>query len=363
MVGYILRVSPSTDGVFLGGLTGGESALPLSGSTVVWPFEEMDRHALLLGGTDRDRAETSMRIAHEVASKTDAQVFYLSAGGDLAAGERFAALMREAGRGVRVFPAEPFDAWRGGDWRYIDNRLRAVFPREAPWDPQDDADQVALDIACNQPQGPPRSSAELLERLLSDPLFEVDPTPLTRAQREHAHRLYATFFERAGSRFDGDWAWEDADTAYVRLGPLAPGGDTAATTRLLLTDFLQYLAERKQEEEGRFCLAIVEGFEAFKFFLDDPPLLWQASHGRGGLVLACDSPAWLDPDAQRADLYNRLWLVLAFAMGDTQALSPLVADRFDLSQIPRLPAGTAWAIKDGLAAEVAIDEAPHPSSS
>ncbi len=353
--------SPSStpQGVFLGRLLGGESALPLSGSSVVWPFEEIKRHALLFGGTSQDRAETSMRIAHEVAAKTDAQVLYISAGGDLDVGERFAALMRGAGRQVRVFPSEPFDAWRGSDWRYIVNRLRAVFPREAPWDPQDDAIMVALQIACNQPQGPPRSSAELLDRLVSDSVFAADQSPLTREDRERTRRRYATFFERAGSRLDGDWSWEDADTAYVRLGPLAPGGDTAATTRLLLTDFASYLAERK--EKGRVCVAIVEGFEAFAFYRDDPSILGRASQEDTGLVLTCDSTAWLESDGQHPSLFTALWLVIAHAMGDPEKLARILMDRFDPGEIRDLPAGTAWVIKSGLAVEVAIDPALPPS--
>ena len=100
----------------LGPRLAGEQALPIGpGGELVWPFADMCRHAVILGASGTGKTETSMRIAHEVAFKSDAPVFYLDAKGDRGGAERFCALMEMAGR-PRVFPNQPFDAWRG-DWR------------------------------------------------------------------------------------------------------------------------------------------------------------------------------------------------------------------------------------------------------
>ena len=92
----------------------------------------MRRHAVILGASGSGKTETSMRIAYEVACKSEAPVFYLDAKGDREGAERFCSLMGAAGRRVRVFPNEPFDAWRG-DWRGIANRLLEVIQFARGW--------------------------------------------------------------------------------------------------------------------------------------------------------------------------------------------------------------------------------------
>ena len=92
---------------------------------LVWPFADICRHAVILGASGTGKTETSMRIAHEVAAKTEMPVFYLDAKGDRRTAERFCALMAAAGRRHPGLPERAFDAWRG-DWRAIANRLLEV---------------------------------------------------------------------------------------------------------------------------------------------------------------------------------------------------------------------------------------------
>jgi predicted NACHT family NTPase len=61
---------PAPRGVILGRRLSGGGALPACASGVVWPFERMRRHAVILGASGSGKTETSMRIAHELASKT-----------------------------------------------------------------------------------------------------------------------------------------------------------------------------------------------------------------------------------------------------------------------------------------------------
>ncbi len=147
-----------------------------------------------------------MRIAHQVATQTDAPVFYLDAKGDRPAAERFCALMRAAGRRVRVFPNEPFDAWRG-DWRAIVNRLLEVieFVPEGPAAYYRDIAKTALQLACNHPDGPPRSSAELLGRLDYELLLNAHgpSTAVLSLPRDKVSQVrlrYEAFFGQMGAR-------------------------------------------------------------------------------------------------------------------------------------------------------------------
>lgn len=137
------------EGVVLGRRVGGESVLPLDSSgRFVWPFSQMPRHAVILGASGTGKTETALQIAHEVAMKTDAPVFYVDAKGDRTAAERFCGLMSAAGRHPRVFPNERFDAWRG-DWRAIVNRLLEVvkFAPEGPAAYYRDIAKTALQLA------------------------------------------------------------------------------------------------------------------------------------------------------------------------------------------------------------------------
>ena len=159
----------------------------MSGPNLVWPFEQMRRHAVILGASGTGKTETSMRIAQEVAAKSEAHVFYLDAKGDR--GLRRALHGADAGRRSRrrVFPNEPFDAWRG-DWRGIANRLLEViqFATEGPAAYYRDIAKTALQLACNHPDGPPRCSAELLGGWTTSRCW----TPTGRAAR--CSRCHAT---------------------------------------------------------------------------------------------------------------------------------------------------------------------------
>ena len=173
----------------------------------------MRRHAVILGASGSGKTETSMRIAHEVASKSEAQVFYLDAKGDRGSAERFCALMGAAGRAVRVFPNEPFDAWRG-DWHGIANRLLEViqFASEGPAAYYRDIAKTALQLACNHPDGPPRSSAELLARLDYELLLNAHgpSTAVLSLPRDKVSQVrlrYQAFFGQLGRALDGDWSW------------------------------------------------------------------------------------------------------------------------------------------------------------
>jgi hypothetical protein len=380
---------PVPEGVVLGRRLAGERALPLRGPNLLWPFEQMRRHAVILGASGTGKTETSMRIAHELATKTDAQVFYLDAKGDRGAAERFSALMRAAGRRVRVFPNEPFNAWRG-DWRGIANRLLEVieFAPEGPAAYYRDIAKTALQLACNHPDGPPRCSAELLARLDYELLLNAHgPSSallsLPRDKVSQVRMRYQAFFGQLGCALDGEWSFEDADAAYLLLDSVALGEDAAGTARVLFADFAHYFALRKEPE--RFCLLFADEFAAIAAASDVAIKVEQARGFNAGMVLVPQNPSGMGPRTQRDRILGSVETVIVHALNEPDELAALAGHKrvvelshryeegirrregfarqwqrpkVDPDEIRALSTGTAWVIRRGRAAKVAIERAP-----
>ena len=123
-------------------------------------------------------------------------------------------------------------------------------------------------LACTAPHGPPRSSAELLERLDRNTLSGLwAGTPKANSplsfKDEHIasfrHR-YQAFFDTIEGQLDGSFAFEDADSRYLLLNELVYGDETTKLARFLLEDFKQYVAARKRR--GHQVLLIIDEFSA-----------------------------------------------------------------------------------------------------
>jgi hypothetical protein len=332
-----------------------------------------------------------MRIAHQLARKTDAQILYLDAKGDRRSAERFLSLMDDAGRATRVFPNEPFDAWRG-DWRGIANRLLEViaFAADGPASYYRDIAKTALQLACNHPDGPPRSSRELLKRLDYEHLLGTHgPTSavlsLPRDRVSQVRLRYQAFFGQLGTLLDGDWSFEDVDSAYFLLDSVALGEDTAGAASLIFADFAHYFSQRKPIE--RFASLIVDEFSAVA---DSSDLAMKVEQARGfntALILVPQTPSGLGTLGQRQRILGSVETVIAHAFSQPEEISPLAGSKrvIELSQrygdgvegdgfarqvdrptvdpdeIRTLPIGTAWAIRRGRATKVAIERAPKAS--
>jgi hypothetical protein len=376
-------------GVVLGRRLAGERVLPLDRGRFVWPLSAMRRHAVIIGASGSGKTETSMRAAYEVARKSDAQVFYLDAKGDRGAAERFTSLMREAGRDVRVFPNEPFDAWRG-DWRGIANRLLEVieFATTGPAAYYRDIAKTALQLACNHPDGPPRCSAELLRRLDYETLLNAHgPSSgvlsLPRDKVTQVRMRYEAFFGQLGCALDGEWSWEDADAAYLLLDSVALGEDAAGTACLLFADFAHYFTQRKERE--RFCVLIADEFSAIATSSDVAMKVEQARSFNAGLVLVPQTPSGMGSPLQRDRILGSVETLIVHALNEPGSLAELggtkrvmeLTHRYEEGVYARqgharqerclkvepddirtLPSGSAWVIRRGQAAKVAIDRAP-----
>ena len=385
--------APLPAGAVLGRRLAGEGALPLGeGGSAIWPFADMRRHAVILGASGSGKTETALRIAYEVATKSTAAVHYLDAKGDRETAGRFVALMAAAGRRTRVFPNEPFDAWRG-DWRAIANRLLEViqFASEGPAAYYRDIAKGALQLACNHPEGPPRSSAELLLRLDYERLLDAHGPSgallaLPREKLSQVRMRYQAFFGQLGLALDGDWAWEDTEASYSLLDSVALGEDTAGAACLLFADFAHYFAKRKPESEP--CLLFADEFAAIAGSSDIAIKVEQARGFNAAMVLIPQTPSGMGLLTQRERILGSVETLLVHALNDPESLVELggskqVIDlthryeegiyarqgharrerrlKIDPDDVRRLPVGNAWVIRRGRVAKLAIERVSDPS--
>ena len=99
-----------------------EHVLPDRQGRVLMPLSRLQRTALVIGAPGSGMTVTLRRLAYGVATVSDWQVIVIDAKGDQVTQQQFAASMRRADRSVRLFPQEPYDAWRGSG-REIANQL------------------------------------------------------------------------------------------------------------------------------------------------------------------------------------------------------------------------------------------------
>jgi hypothetical protein len=380
------------DGVLLGRRLAGDAALPMCGADLLWPRADVPKHALVTGSPGMGKSETAMRMAYDLAAYCDAQVFYLDAKGDPQMAERFAALMAAAGRSARIFPNERFDAWRG-DWRAVCNRLLEAieFAKIGPAAYYRDIAKAVLYLACYHPEGPPRSSEQLLARLDSEALIDahghsaLTRCSLTAEKVSEVRMRYKAFFDQIGIAVDGEWSWEDADAAYFMIDSIAMAEQADGLTCLLFSDFGDFFTKRRHSH--RPCVLFVDEFASIARNTDMARVLEQARSFGVGLVFIPQTFAGLDDRAQEKRILGSVGMVIMHAHPEPEDLAGLagmrqvlaVSHRYEdgdygevasahLEDRPKvepdwvreLGIGEAWLIRRGRAAKVAIARAPEP---
>jgi hypothetical protein len=381
---------PAPEGFVLGRRAWGEAALPVVGGQAVLTAEALVRHVLICGATGSGKTETALRLVHQVAERTDALIFYLDAKADRDAAMRFAALMERAGRRARIFPHEPFDGWRGGP-RDLHARLMEVidFARTGPAAFYRDVAKATLALACDHPGGPPRSSGALLERLDLKALRHAHEDAartrwLSDEQVRGVRMRYEAFFAQARGALDGDWAWDDADAAYLMLPSLAFKDEVRGVARFLLEDFAHFFTQRKPPQ--RLCVMVVDEFAAIADSAGMAPRVEQARGYDTAFVLCPQVVAGLGDRGDQARLLGNVETVICHrvntpdeivALAGTRrvtAISRRVEDgattgdgtirfdhepKIDPNAVRSLPIGTAFVVSRGQAMKLRVDRAPE----
>jgi hypothetical protein len=367
----------------------GERALPVDGGLVLLSPGRLCRHLLVCGATGSGKTETLLRLAYAVASCSDAPVFYLDGKGDRDTAQRFVGLMADAGRSTRVFPNEPFDAWRGRAHE-INGRLMEVIDYAtegaAAW--YRDVAKNVLRLVCEHPDGPPRASGEVLARMDVGALKRAHSKSSTLAalnsQQVGQVRLrYEAFFGQARGALDGGWAWEDTQAAYLLLDSLALREETSGLARLLFEDFAHYFTTRKPRDQ--LALLIVDEFSALADTAGMASRVEQARGFNTGLVLAPQVVAGMGDEREAARILGSVETVIChrvntpeeiiFLAGTRKAMeysshyaqegatgqgSARVQHQFKIepNRVRALEPGVAYVISRGRAMKVAVLRAP-----
>lgn len=318
-------------GVVLARYVSGERALPVSGRLAVLSAARMRRHVLVCGATGSGKTETLLRLAWTLAKRSDAPVFYLDGKGDRENAERFAGLMAQAGRRTRVFPNEPFDGWRG-EPREIRSRLMAMvdYAKHGPAAWYRDVAKAVVGLACEHPEGPPRGSEELLERLNLEALRRAHGekrvlVDLRSSQVEQVRLRYEAVFGETRGALDGSWAWEDAQAAYVLLDSLRLGEEAANVARFLFEDFAQYFAARKPKR--RFCMMIVDEFSALAGRPGMAARVEQARNFNTALILAPQVVAGMGGEEETERILGSVETIVCHALNRPDEIVALAGTR------------------------------------
>jgi hypothetical protein len=336
---------------------------------------------VLVGLPGAGKTETLLRLA-EIGLAQGFDVHVVDAKGDPATAARFAGLCAAYQVEPKLFPAEPYDGWRG-DPAALRNRLARIIDYTEPYYADGARDLLAHLV--DGPGGPPRSLPALLAALAG-----VTPDGLDPAVRRGTLARYRAFAAAAAGSLDGTWAYEDTRASYLLLDGVALGDDAPRLARYLVEDFAHYAAARKPP--NRQALLLVDEFSALR--LPNAAALVERLRSFGaGVVIAAQSPEGLHDDAREADrLLGAAATIVAHRVADpdpivtragtikraershqldgptaTGAGSLRMQDayRIDPNDLRSLPPGVAWVVHGGHAAKIAVTRTsaePAPDS-
>ncbi len=269
--------------------------IPLEDGSLNWiwndlfclPLEELANHGTVIGKTNSGKSETLVRIAG-AAKALGWQVVYVDAKGDYKLMAKFQLAMEAAGaKQVRLFPLERYNGWVGTRDALLSRLLSIDNVAEVTNQGQQHYKNVAdnlLEMAINAPGGPPRTSEELLDRLLVTNGIMYDLYAGYSKQQhylEHineqealsAYGRYRAFFSKTHGLLDGTWSYDSCEAAYLLLDGLAQPEIAIQLGRFLLADFVNYAARKSWDqptlfifdEIGALSLPIFGVFEKVRF--------------------------------------------------------------------------------------------------
>jgi Cdc6-like AAA superfamily ATPase len=344
----IRRPERKPAGFELGRHLEGDRLLPTSRGRVTMPLAQLEKTVLVIGAPGSGKTETVLRLAQGVATSSDWCVFVIDAKGDRHTQQRFAGLMRHAGRRPCLFPDRPYDGWRGSP-REIAGRLVQLidWADEGGGTYYRDLSVNLVRAACNAPSGPPRSSHDLLRRLDRNTLTDLwagdeRAAAISEFKPEHfdsARQRYAAFFDATEGQLDGDWAFDDTDCGYLLLNELLYGEETSELGRFLVEEFKQYLAARNQQ--GRQVLLIIDEFSAIADGERVARMIEVVrSHG-AAVVLAPQAYDGMGGEQASARILNAAHTILLHAVPDPEPIVKAAGTRLVVEQSLQHEAGVS----------------------
>jgi hypothetical protein len=242
--------------------------------------------------------------------------------------------MRDAGRTARVFPNEPYDGWRG-QAHEIHGRLMEIidYSSEGPASWYRDIAKNVLRLVCEHPDGPPRSSQTVLERMEIGGLRKAHEGSsalgaLTSEQVRQVRLRYEAFFGQTRGMLDGEWAWEDTTAAYLLLDSLALREEASGLARFLFEDFAHFFTTRKDRE--RFCLLIVDEFSALAQGAGMATRIEQARGFHTGLVLAPQVVQGMGDENEAARILGSVETVICHRVNTPEDIIMLAGTRLQM---------------------------------
>jgi hypothetical protein len=369
-----LTAGPNREPV-LGAWIDGDLASWRSGRWATIPTSALGLGGVLLGVPGAGKTETLLRLA-ELGLAQDWDVHVIDAKGDAATAARFAALATASGHTPRIYPADPYDGWRG-DPDVLRNRLGQIVDYTEPF--YEDGAGDILDTILTAPAGPPRGFRELIAALEAIAVGQAEVKGVNRETREGTLSRYRRFAATAAGTLDGSWAFEDARASYLLLDGVTLGKDAPRLARFLVEDFAHYATSRKPPD--RRTLLLIDEFSALR--LPNAASKFEKLRSFGAaIVIAAQSPEGLHDDPREIDrLLNTAGTIIAHRIVDpdpivtragtrkraershqldgptatgTGSLRMQDTYRIDPNDLRSLPTGTAWTIHAGRTAKIAI---------
>ena len=336
----------------------GERALPVAGRMVLLSQERLCRHLLVCGATGAGKTETLLRLAWSIAKESDAPIFYLDGKGDREIAERFSGLMADAGRTTKVFPNEPFAGWKGQPHE-IHSRLMAIIDYAhdggASW--YRDIAKTVLRLVCDHPDGPPRSSRQLLSRMQLPLLVSAHPGStavgaLTETQVAQVRLRYEAFFGQIRGQLDGAWAWEDTTAGYVLLDSLTLSEEVGGLARFLFEDFMHFISSRKARDQ--FCVLIVDELSSLAESASMAARVEKARGFLASLILAPQVVEGMGGEVETARILGSVETVVAHRVNTPDQIVALAGTR-------NVPALTTRLSEDGLTRDRSVRMEQRPT--
>ena len=384
-------------GLFLGYKLSGDELLPTRHGRVALPLGVLSHHLLVAGATGSGKTETVLRLAYSLAAASDWRIVYLDGKGDPETQQRFAALMRHAGRDVALFPEQRYDGWRGSGEEIANRLLQLIdFADQGGGTYYRDLAVSAIRLACHTPQGPARSSNELLRRLSQRALTTLHAgrpeagaaAALKPEDLDGIRARYGAFFATVGDVLDGSLNLDHTDTAYFLLDGLRLKYEAGYLARFLTEEFTQWAVGRKPRQQRVLLLvdefsaiaqagqALVDVVERARGFGVAAVLCPQVADGMG----SAEAAARIIGSAQTILLHRTALPAQLVDVGGTRQVYEYAhqldndtvtglgsarlqhAYRVDLDEVRRLKVGQCFAIGSGLAMKLQVAAAPPVAS-